>query len=68
MRLNEATRLAQLEADNKGINMVVTFDPHGENEERDDDFEFMPLIIKQYFPHHEVIQVIKPSNPFHCTL
>ncbi len=61
MRQLEATRLAQLEADNEGINMVVTFDPHGENEERDDNFEFMPLITKQYFPHHEVIQVIKPK-------
>lgn len=61
MRLTEATKLAQREADNEGLNMVVTFDPHGENEERDDNFEFMPLLTKHIFPHHEVIKVIKPK-------
>jgi hypothetical protein len=61
MRLPEATRLAELEAENEGVTMAVTFDPFGENEERDDNFEFMPLLTKHIFPHHEIIKVIKPK-------
>ena len=62
MRKSQATELAQGEATEHGINIVVTYNPYAEEFDSRDRFSYHPEAAKHIFKYEEVVATLHPQE------